>query len=92
MLFHAFIVVLALVSTGGSGEGQAYIVLFFDLPLVLLLRIMPGGGYILYNSTIAYVGFFSIVGTLMYGVVGYGIGVLISKLQKKLSTTKSGDY
>jgi len=88
-LFHVLIVVSALVSTGGSGEGQAFTVAFLDAPLVLLLGVVPRGGYILYDSVTAYVWFFCIAGTLMYGVVGLGLGLLFSKLRGLISAKSS---
>jgi hypothetical protein len=71
------LVVATLLSSHGAGEGQAFIVAILDYPLVLLLEALPGGGHILYNSTVAYVWFFSIAGTVLYAVVGYCVGVLL---------------
>ena len=79
------IVVSALVDTGGSGEGQAFLVLFYDFPLVVLLQNIPQGAYILYNSASVYVWFFSIVGTLMHGLVGFGVGVLYNLLKSRIA-------
>ena len=79
-LLHVATVVLMLVSSGGHGEGQAFGVLLFDFPLVLLLQVVPGGGYVLYGSVTAYVWFFSIVGTLMYAGVGYVVGAILRRV------------
>ena len=76
-LFHVILVVATLFSSHGAGEGQAFIVAILDYPLVQLLEALPGGGQILYNSTVAYVWFFSIAGTVLYAVVGYCVGVLL---------------
>ena len=76
-LLHVLTVVLMLVTTGGHGEGQAFGVLLLDFPLVLLLQVIPGGGYILYGSVTAYIWFFSVAGTLMYAGIGYCIGLLV---------------
>ena len=76
-LFHLLVVGTTLLATGGGGEGQAFTVLVFDLPLVLLLQVVPGGGYVLYDNTAMYVGFFLIAGTLMYAAIGYGFGILL---------------
>lgn len=76
-LFHMMMVVATLFSSHGAGEGQAFIVAILDYPLVLLLDALPSGGHILYNSTVAYVWFFSIAGTVLYALVGYGAGVLL---------------
>ena len=82
---HLLIVVTTLVDTQGSGEGQAFLVLFYDFPLVLLLQHIPQGGYILYSSISAYIWFFSIVGTLMHGIAGFGMGMLFSLLKSLIS-------
>ena len=56
-------------------------VAILDLPLVLLLRLIPGGAYVLYSSITAYILFFSIFGTLMYFGVGALIGYFLVKLR-----------
>lgn len=76
-VFHVLVVVSTLLATRGVGEGQAFTVALLDFPLVLLLQAVPNGGYILYNSTTAYIWFFSVAGTLLYAAVGYCFGVLI---------------
>lgn len=85
---HVLTIVLTLIASGGHGEGQAFAVLLFDFPLVLLLQALPRGGYILYSSVTAYVWFFSIAGTLMYAAIGYFLGVLIRVLIRHM---KNGD-
>ena len=82
--FHLLAVVTTLVATQGSGEGQAFTVALVDFPLVMLLNALPNGGYILYNSVVAYVWFFSIAGTLMYAAIGYCFGVLLRALVTRL--------
>lgn len=83
-LFHVLTVVSTLVSTHGAGEGQAFLVALVDFPLVLLLQAVPGGGHILYGSTVAYVWFFSIAGTLFYAVIGYFTGILLRALLARM--------
>lgn len=85
-LFHVLTVVSTLISTHGAGEGQAFLVALFDFPLFLLLKALPGGGYILYESTAAYIWFFSIAGTLFYAVAGYLAGVLLRVLMARLTS------
>ena len=79
-VLHLFAVVAPLVASQGRGEGQAFIVALVDFPLVLLLRALPNGSYILYNSTVAYIWFFSIAGTLMYAAIGCCLGILVRAL------------
>jgi hypothetical protein len=78
--FHLLSAVSTLLATHGTGEGQAFTVALFDFPLVLLLQALPRGGYILYDSPVAYVWSFSIAGTLMYAAIGYCFGVLLRAL------------
>ena len=73
---HLAFVVAPLLASGGHGEGQAFLVAMADFPLVFLLDRVPGGGHILYDSTPAYLTFFSIVGTLMYAGIGAAFGAL----------------
>ena len=83
-LFHLIFVVAPLVASGGHGEGQAFLVALADFPLVMLLDRIPGGGYILYKSTFAYVSFFSVIGTLMYACIGAALGRLLDRLIRAL--------
>ena len=91
-LFHIFCVVVPLISTGGSGEGQAVIVIYLDYPLLLLLSVIPDGEYIVNNLNIAYILFFSIGGTLMYGFVGSLLGFVIDKLRGKDNATPNKTF
>ena len=79
-LFHIVTVVLTLLVSHGGGEGQAFLVAILDFPLVLLLQLLPGGDSVLYGSSTAYVGFFSVAGTLLYAAAGYGVGLLLRAL------------
>ena len=83
-VLHLLAVVAPLVATQGSGEGQAFIVALVDFPLVMLLNALPNGSYILYKSSVAYVWFFSIAGTLMYAAIGYCLGILMRALVTRL--------
>jgi hypothetical protein len=82
--FHLLTVVTTLVITQGGGEGQAFTVVLVDFPLVMLLQALPNGSHILYGSTVAYVWFFSIAGTLMYAAIGYCFGVLLRALATRI--------
>lgn len=76
---HFLIIGFTLLLTGGVGESQGYIILFFDFPLVWLLTLIPAGGFILDGSRLAYLTFFPIVGTLMYALAGMMLGYAIDK-------------
>jgi len=75
---HLLLVVIPVVSSGGSGEGQAMSVTYFDFPLVLFLGKFARGGELLYGvgRSREYVWFFSVFGTLMYATVGLMLGGL----------------
>jgi hypothetical protein len=86
--FHVLVVALPVISTWGSGEGQAFAVAIFDFPLVVLLSLFAGGKSLLYNGPQwAYVAVFAVGGTLMYcgagALVGLGIQRLISALRSR---------
>jgi hypothetical protein len=86
-----FTVGATLFATHGAGEGQAFVALIFDLPLVLLLQASPRGSYILYGSTTAYIWVFSIAGTLLYAGVGCGLGMLVRGLIARIKPGKEPD-
>jgi hypothetical protein len=74
-LFHIIVVVVPVLSSGGSGETQAFAATIFDLPIFWLLGLFPAGREVLYGaSKFSYVLVFSVGGTLMYAVVGALVG------------------
>jgi hypothetical protein len=76
-LLHVVLVAWPLISSGGSGESQAFLVTFLDFPLFAALSLFRGGRSLLYNGPRwAYVSFFVVAGTLMYCWVGVLIGVV----------------
>lgn len=79
--FHALVVALPVISTWGSGEGQAFAVAIFDLPLVALLSLFAAGKSLLYNGPQwAYVAVFAVGGTLMYCGAGVLVGLAVQRL------------
>jgi len=74
-LFHIIVVAVPVLSSGGSGETQAFTAAIFDLPIFWLLGLFPAGREVLYGSShTAYILVFSVGGTLMYAVVGALVG------------------
>ena len=74
-LFHIIVVVIPVLSSGGSGETQAFATAIFDLPIVWLLDLVPAGRAVLYGSPpSAYILTFSVGGTLMYAALGALVG------------------
>jgi hypothetical protein len=79
--FHALVVALPVISTWGNGEGQAFAVAIFDLPLVALLSLFADGKSLLYNGPQwAYVSVFAVGGTLMYCGAGALAGLAVQRL------------
>ena len=79
--FHALVVALPVISTWGNGEGQAFAVALFDLPLVAVLSRLAAGRSLLYDGpTWAYVSVFAVGGTLMYCGAGALIGLAVQRL------------
>ena len=74
-IFHIIVVAVPVLSSGGSGETQAFTAAIFDLPIFWLLGLFPAGREVLYGpSHSAYMLAFSVGGTLMYAVVGALVG------------------
>jgi hypothetical protein len=74
-LFHILVVAIPVLSSGGSGETQAFAAAIFDLPLFWLLGLFPAGRAVLYGSSpLAYILVFSVGGTLMYAALGALVG------------------
>jgi hypothetical protein len=77
--YHVLFIVVPLVASGGSGEGQAMAVAISDFPLTYLLEHIPGGIDILYSpaKNRQYIWFYSLAGTLLYFASGCLLGLLI---------------
>lgn len=69
-LFHALVVAVPVLLMGATGEGQGYLVLFFDLPLVLLANAIPATQRLLHNDVVTYYFVVIVLGTLMWAAVG----------------------
>jgi membrane protease YdiL (CAAX protease family) len=74
-LFHVIVVVAPILTSGASGETQAFAVAIFDLPIFWLLGLFPAGRQVLYgSSSLLYTLLFVVGGTLMYAAVGALVG------------------
>jgi hypothetical protein len=78
--FHLVTVLPALLVRETGDLGQMILVFLLDMPLFLLLKVLPGGAYILEGPPTTFILFFSIAGTLMYAVVGAIIGYGLARL------------
>lgn len=80
-LFHIIAVAVPLVTSGGSGEAQAFAVAIFDFPIAWLLGLFPAGRGILYGSShTLYLLIFGVGGTLMYAAVGALLGYAVHRI------------
>jgi hypothetical protein len=75
VLFHFFAVVLPILSSGGSGESQAFATLLFDAPIWWLVDLFPAGRKLAYSSHAFYVLVSCVGGTLMYAAFGALVGL-----------------
>jgi hypothetical protein len=80
VLFHTFGVVVPILSSGASGESQAFAAAIFDMPIWWLLGLFPTGQHLAYSSHTFYVLVFCIGGTFMYAVIGAMIGYGIHRV------------
>ena len=62
-----------ILQTGGNGEGFAFSVLYFDLPLLVLCQHSAVCGTKYYGL----LAFILLAGTLMYAIAGFVIGAVI---------------
>ncbi|MBT3288868.1 MAG: hypothetical protein HN849_33035 [Victivallales bacterium] len=88
-LFHVIVVAMPVILSGGGGEKQAFAVIYFDLPLVVALELIPGGEKLLGGNLTAYVAFVSVVGTLMYACCGALIGYAVDRVRVRLSRPRA---
>ena len=74
-IFHILTVAVPILTSGGSGETQAFAAAILDIPISWLLSLSPTGREVLYGSwQLLYILVFSIGGTLMYAAVGALVG------------------
>ncbi|HXV08335.1 MAG TPA: hypothetical protein VD791_09920 [Burkholderiales bacterium] len=80
-LIHLILVAVPVVTSGGSGEAQAFAAAIFDFPIAWLLGLFAAGRGVLYGSSnTLYILIFSIGGTVMYAAVGALLGYAIHRI------------
>ena len=78
---HFVLVGIPFIESKGGGEALGYLVLFIDFPLYLIAEVaFPR---LLLNSVRFNFFMFVVLGTIMYFLIGYGIGVLIERGTRK---------
>ena len=79
-LLHLILVVMPVVTSGGSGEKQAGRVVILDFPLVWLMNCFEAGRAVLEGNVQRYQLFISVGGTVMYIAAGIVFGYLAVRL------------
>lgn len=80
-VIHFLVVGIPFIQSKGGGEAIGYLVLFVDFPLEVVGELaFPR---LLSNSVRFNFFWFVVLGTIMYFLIGYGIGVLISRATRK---------
>lgn len=77
---HLVFVLTELAPNGTSGESAALGFLLYDYPLHWLVGRFDWGSPFRFDSGRHYVAFFSTAGTLMHGVFGFLLGILLGSL------------
>lgn len=90
--FHLIVVggVLLDVARGAEGEGPAFAVFFYDLPLFVLAKHVHIDGSINFGPHSAELFFLS-AGTLMYALVGFLIGAAIDWIRAFIARRQGAD-
>jgi hypothetical protein len=82
-IIHIILVGMPFVQSGGGGEAVGYRVLFADFPLYLAAELaFPR---LLLNSVPFNFFWFVVLGTIMYCIIGYGLGLLFNHLGDRKS-------
>lgn len=77
--FHLIVVGGVILESAGSGggEGFAFAILVYDFPLIVLCQ-WPPGTYLCYGVAHGSYSVLLISGTVLYGLVGFVIGIMIA--------------
>ena len=83
-VIHFVVLGIPFVQSKGGGEGLGYLVLFVDFPLYVFAELVLQR--LLLNSVTFNFFWFVVLGTIMYFLIGYGIGVFIQRATRKSDT------
>lgn len=76
-IIHILLVGIPFIQSGGGGEAIGYLVLFVDFPLYLIGDIIFPR--LLLNSVPFNFFWFVVLGTIMYFIIGYALGLFINR-------------
>jgi hypothetical protein len=87
---HVMLVATPVMTSGGSGEGQAFAVALFDFPLFWLLNQFEWGRDILFGNLGAtghgmYVLIFAFGGTIFWAALGASLAHVIGRLVRRFA-------
>lgn len=80
-VIHFLLVGIPFIQSKGGGEGLAYQILFMDFPLYIVAEV--AFQRMLLNSVPFNFFWFVVLGTIMYFLIGYGLGVLFNRSIRK---------
>ncbi len=78
---HFVLVGIPFIQSRGGGEAVAYQILFIDFPLYIVAEI--AFQRLLLNSVPFNFVWFVVLGTIMYFLIGYGLGMLFNRATRK---------
>ena len=81
---HFVVVGIPFMQSKGGGEAIGYLIVFVDFPLYVIAE-FAFQRLLLSSVTFNFV-WFVVFGTIMYFLIGYGIGVLIQRASRKVDT------
>ena len=80
-VIHFLLVGIPFILSKGGGEALAFQVLFFDFPLYVVAEVALQR--LLLNSVPFNFFWFVVLGTVMYFLIGYGVGLLFNRVTCK---------
>jgi hypothetical protein len=83
-VIHFVLVGVPFIQSKGGGEAIAYQILFIDFPLYVVAEV--AFQRLLLNSVPFNFFWFVVMGTIMYFLIGYGVGVLFNRATRKTNT------
>ncbi|MGD9853037.1 MAG: hypothetical protein AB7T38_17450 [Nitrospirales bacterium] len=86
VVFHLVVVVIPLLLSGGTGEAgksAGLIALFFDFPLTILEISFRTIEHLVVTSTMGYLLYYSLGGSLLYALGGWILGFLMDSLSRR---------
>lgn len=81
VVIHFVVVGVPFIESKGAGEAIGYLILFADFPLYLLAELVFQRW--LLNSVVFNFLWFVVLGTILYFLIGYGIGMLVVRARRK---------